>query len=1134
VLRFGFASANPAPAIEGIEPLGGHSNYFIGNDPAKWRTDIPHYGRVRIQELYPGIDLVLYGNPRQLEYDFVVAPGADPNQIRLSVSGAEDLRIDEAGNLVLTVAGGELVQKAPRVYQTIGEERRIVAGGYRLFADGVESGIAGVSSDPGERRHPPDESRPALGGPKDAMSCPPEALPPSQIGFQVAAYNAAEPLVIDPVMVYSTYLGGSDYDWGGGIAVDGAGNAYVTGQTDSPDFPTVNALYPNLWGGGDAFVFKLNAAGNAPVYSTYLGGSDYDWGNDIAVDSAGNAYVTGETTSPDFPTVSALYPTPGGGYVDAFVSKLNAAGSAPVYSTYLGGSGDERGNGIATDGAGNTYVTGYTYSPDFPPVNALYPNLWGDQDAFITKISSSQNSDGWVDISSGVTVPETAQIGEEFEISFILKEHRGGSKSFEEVAVAILDKSDNHLYDAQVWQDVLFAPDEAKPFTVTTHLNPNRPEGFYQAVVRGRLPGEDWFDFGVVPGSGAHNPRSFFAQSAPVPAGLVDVSHGVTVPETVEIGETINISFKLREHQGGPKTFEQIALAILDAAGSHLYDAKIWSNQTFSPYQERSFDLSTSLNPNRPEGQYYAIARGKVPGEDWFDFGVAPGTNGVNPRAFAAVSEPIDHIDYVALGDSYSSGEGTGYYDPQTDCPPAEDRTDVQAQFCPEDPGYANECRRSPFAYSTKCPGGGSGCGGNAVPAAADTDVSRELLACSGALTEHAVGYGKWSAPDDVAQIAYLGTDADLVSLTIGGNDASFAEVLKLCAFYQNCPSEPGILLEEQILEETITTQFVDKLRQTYQAILVKTEDKPLFVLGYPNILPELIPLDCDLDTQLAYDPIETAFFREVAQRLNDAIKCAAAGAGVHFVPVAGPFGGHEACGSEDEDWITALRILPADEQHESFHPNLRGHAELAKILNAFMEEKCSGSFPCQDGIPANPDPFTHSACANIPPGQSRLAWTDSMSESVPYPSLTFGGLRVDPTLPLPCYNNDYYVPGQEVRLRGSGFQADAMLDITLQADYGDYSDDLGTAVADGQGDIDTTVILTPSVPTEGSALIEVAGTAATGATHLLLGTFGLMSSLDGDTDGDATPDMCDNCPNTPSTNLSDSDSDGQGDVCGA
>ncbi|MEA3276877.1 MAG: SBBP repeat-containing protein, partial [Pseudomonadota bacterium] len=186
---------------------------------------------------------------------------------------------------------------------------------------------------------------------------------------------------------YSTYLGGSEYDSGSDIAFDSAGNAYVTGSTQSADFPTVNALYPNLSGSSDAFVFKLNADGSAPIYSTYLGGSDYDYGSGVAVDGAGNAYVTGSTYSADFPMVNALYPSYAGGSHDAFVFKLNAGGSALIYSTYLGGSDWDEGNDIAVDSAGNAHVTGETQSTDFPTVNALDPNLSGTRDAFIVKIA---------------------------------------------------------------------------------------------------------------------------------------------------------------------------------------------------------------------------------------------------------------------------------------------------------------------------------------------------------------------------------------------------------------------------------------------------------------------------------------------------------------------------------------------------------------------------------------------------------------------------------------------------------------------------------------------------------------------------------------------------------------------------
>ena len=358
-MRLTGATRNPAPAIAGLERQPGISNYILGNDPAKWRSGVPHYAKVQYDQVYPGIDLVYYGNPQQLEYDLVVAPGADPGQIRLSFEGVDGMRIDGEGKLVLAVAGGEIVQKAPRIYQRVDGQERPVAGRYVVLDEGR---VAAAGVDRVQDRIP-------------------------MLGFTLAGYDRGRALVIDPVVVYSTYLGGSSSDEGTAIAVDGAGNAYVTGWTGSTDFPTVNASYPHLWGFWDAFVTKFDPQGQGPVYSTYLGGSGDDGGLalGIAVDEAGNAYVTGTTYSTDFPTMNARYPKLWG-YSDAFVTKLDSRGQGPVYSTYLGGSGREDGTGIAVDGAGNAYVTGATGSTDFPTVNARYPHLWGlYSDAFVTK-----------------------------------------------------------------------------------------------------------------------------------------------------------------------------------------------------------------------------------------------------------------------------------------------------------------------------------------------------------------------------------------------------------------------------------------------------------------------------------------------------------------------------------------------------------------------------------------------------------------------------------------------------------------------------------------------------------------------------------------------------------------------------
>ena len=352
ILHMKLVGANPSAPITGLDELPGKSNYFIGNEPSKWRTNVPNYAKVKYKDVYPGVDLVYYGNQRQLEYDLVVAPGADPNVIRLAIqsrdsNGAVPLRIDGQGDLVLeTGAEKERVRlHRPVVYQEVNGDRHKISGSYIQMAR-------------------------------------------QEIGFQVAAYDTTRPLVIDPVLVYSTYLGGGDDDEGYGIAVDSSGNAYIAGSTASANFPTKTPLQATSGGFTDAFVAKLNPSGSALLYSTYLGGSNNDIAQAIAVDSSGNAYVTGGTNSTNFPTVGAVQASNHGDY-DVFVARLNANGSALGYSTYLGGGGTDVGYGIAVDSAGNAYVTGFTGSVAFPVVNGVQLSAPGNYDAFVTKLNPS-------------------------------------------------------------------------------------------------------------------------------------------------------------------------------------------------------------------------------------------------------------------------------------------------------------------------------------------------------------------------------------------------------------------------------------------------------------------------------------------------------------------------------------------------------------------------------------------------------------------------------------------------------------------------------------------------------------------------------------------------------------------------
>jgi hypothetical protein len=352
VLRMALLGSNPKATAIGVEELPGKSNYFIGNDPKQWRTNVPNYGKVRFADVYRGVDLVYYGNQRQLEYDFVVAPGADPSAITLAFAGAERLKIDAEGELALQTGVGEVRWHKPVIYQEVGGVRQTVSGRY-------------VSK--GE----------------------------SAVGFEVASYDPRQSLVIDPTLVYSTYLGGSGDDDALGIAIDVSGNAYVTGSTQSATFPTLNPLpYPlhgsSLSGPEDAFVTKLDPAGSVVLYSTYLGGPGNDVGNAIAVDEGGHAYVTG-TTDSGFPTTPGQLTVLQGGQ-DAFVTKLNSAGNGLIYSTYLGGSGNDVGLAIAVDRAyGNAFVTGTTTSTNLPTSPFAVQRTFGggQSDAFVAALGSS-------------------------------------------------------------------------------------------------------------------------------------------------------------------------------------------------------------------------------------------------------------------------------------------------------------------------------------------------------------------------------------------------------------------------------------------------------------------------------------------------------------------------------------------------------------------------------------------------------------------------------------------------------------------------------------------------------------------------------------------------------------------------
>jgi uncharacterized protein (TIGR03437 family) len=337
-LRFAQAKANPM--AEGLEPLASRSHYLLGPDARQWQRDVPHYAKVKYRDLYPGIDLVYYGQAQQLEYDFVVAPGVNPRQIKLAFSGPQPVQLTASGDLVLETSGGTLKQQKPLAYQEIAGVRRVVESRYQLLGQNL-------------------------------------------VGIELGSYDRSQPLVIDPVLGFAATFGTADDTYGNGIAVDLAGNSYVAGIAYSVRSQTIGRA-----GTGNVFVTKFNVAGQM-MYTTYIGGGGEDVGFAVAVDRQGSAYVTGHADAASFPVTPGAYQTRFGGLCDAFVLKLTPRGNALEYCSFLGGNMEETGTGIAVDQDGQAYVAGETMSANFPAVSPLYRFGQAPTEAFVSKVSQN-------------------------------------------------------------------------------------------------------------------------------------------------------------------------------------------------------------------------------------------------------------------------------------------------------------------------------------------------------------------------------------------------------------------------------------------------------------------------------------------------------------------------------------------------------------------------------------------------------------------------------------------------------------------------------------------------------------------------------------------------------------------------
>jgi hypothetical protein len=384
-LSLKLVGANPKAHGDGLDRQPGKSNYFVGNKSNQWLTDVLQFGRVEYRDVYPGIDMAYYGTNERLEYDFILGPHADARRIRFAVDGADRIRIDSEGDLVLTVGSAEIRERKPLIYQKTANGQRIVRGRYA-------------------------------------------ALEGNQIGFVLEKYDQSKALVIDPVLVFSTYFGGSGSDYGNAIAVDSEGNSYIAGQTGSANLPGIDIGKPGFTGSDTAaFVAKVSPAGALLSTTILAGADDAAEAGAVALDTNGNIYLCGYTSSPSFPTVNPNMAYQGGG--DAFVLELNNAGNSLIYSTYLGGSGLDYADGIAVDSEGNILVGGATTSENFPVVNAAQSNRAGGYNPWAAKIAPGGSnlvySTYWggsaTDYANGLAIDSTGDLilfGDESSMDF--------------------------------------------------------------------------------------------------------------------------------------------------------------------------------------------------------------------------------------------------------------------------------------------------------------------------------------------------------------------------------------------------------------------------------------------------------------------------------------------------------------------------------------------------------------------------------------------------------------------------------------------------------------------------------------------------------------------------------------------